>query len=330
VDEAQDLSPQFVEAISCLRKLNPGLRLIFVGDDWQAINRFAGSDVELFTGALATRFGKCATPTLATNYRSVRKVVLAGNALMRGQGAEAVSHKEVIGTIQLTYLDQVFVEGREGQADYDLEAPFRAMGGSREKFFKALYQLAIPDLRAGKTLGVLFRTNRHMGKTLDELEKQFIGVLRKIGWPREDVDHWRDKLIRFSTAHSFKGAERQTVFVVNPSAGSFPLINADSIELFRFFGDSVEQAEADERRLFYVAITRAEERLVLLSETGRDNDSPYLDTFRDLIETTRVPKVLVKPPQAITPPGDRVEHASSNETEIRDSNETTSDSNDTV
>lgn len=98
VDEAQDLSLQFIEAVTCLRELNPRLRLLFVGDDWQAINRFAGSDVELFTEALTTRFGKCATPTLATNYRSVRKVVLAGNALMRGQGSGAVHYKETCAT----------------------------------------------------------------------------------------------------------------------------------------------------------------------------------------------------------------------------------------
>lgn len=296
VDEAQDLSPQFIEAVTCLRELNPRLRLLFVGDDWQAINRFAGSDVELFTAALITRFGKCATPTLATNYRSVRKVVLAGNALMRGQGAEAKHHKEITGSIQLAYLDQVFVEGREGRADYEREEPFRELGGSLEKFLKALYQLAIPDLQAGRTLGVLFRTNLHMGKTLNELEKQFVRVLRKMGWPREDVDHWRNNLIRFSTAHSFKGAERHTVFVVNPSTGSFPLLNADSIELFRFFGDNIGQAEQDERRLFYVAITRAEERLVFLSEKRKEEDSPYLEPFRDLIESISVPALPILPP----------------------------------
>lgn len=297
VDEAQDLSPQFIDALTCLRELNPRLRLLFVGDDWQAINRFAGSDVELFTVALATRFGKCATPTLATNYRSVRKVVLAGNALMRGQGAEAVPHKEISGNIQLAYLDMVWVEGREGQADFDLDAPFRELGGSLGKFFKALYQLAILDLQAGKTLGVLFRTNQHMGKTLDELKTQFARLLRKMGWPREDVDHWRNKLIRFSTAHGFKGLESHTVFIVNPSAGSFPLLNADSIELFRFFGDNLEQAEQDERRLFYVAITRAEARLVFLTEK-RKSESPYLEPFRELIDLISVPSQVILPLKA--------------------------------
>lgn len=296
VDEAQDLSPQFIEAVSCLRSLNPSMKLMFVGDDWQAINRFAGSNVELFTDEITTRFGKCATPTLATNYRSVRRVVLAGNKLMQGQGDAAVPHKEVTGCIQLAYLDKVWVEGRESEPGWAADEPFRGCGIGLDAFFKALYHLAIPDLVAGKTIGVLFRTNQRGGQKLPELEKIFVRLIRGMGWPRKQVDAWQKEKICFSTAHRFKGKERQTVFVVDPYAGNFPLLNADSIELFRFFGDNLEQAEADERRLFYVAITRAEERLVFLTETRRDKeDSPYLSAFRDLIEVIEVPKEVIRP-----------------------------------
>jgi DNA helicase IV len=297
IDEAQDLSPQFVEAVTCLRELNPGIRLMFVGDDWQAINRFAGSAVELFTDAITARFGKCATPTLATNYRSVRKVVLAGNKLMQGQGDAAAPHKDVAGLIQLAYLDKVWVEGRDSEPGWAADEPFRAYGIGLDAFFKALYHLAVPDLVAGKTVGVLFRTNQRGGKKLPELEKTFVRLLRRMGWPREQVAVWQKEKIRFSTAHRFKGAERHTVFVIDPHAGNFPLLNADSIELFRFFGDSLEQAEADERRLFYVAITRAEERLVFLTETRREEDSPYLGAFRDLIDVIQVPNQVILPPQ---------------------------------
>lgn len=297
VDEAQDLSPQFIEAVSCLRSLNPNIKLMFVGDDWQAINRFAGSDVELFTDEITTNFGKCATPTLATNYRSVRKVVLAGNKLMKGQGAAAVPHKEVTGSIQLAYLDKVWVEGRESEPGWAADEPFRKCGIGLDAFHKALYQLAIQDLLKGKTVGVLFRTNQRGGQKLPDLEKIFVRLLLQMGWPREQVAVWQKEKIRFSTAHRFKGAERHTVFVVDPYAGNFPLLNADSIELFRYFGDNLEQAEADERRLFYVAITRAKDRLVFLTETRRDkDDSPYLSSFRDLIEVIQVPNEVILPP----------------------------------
>jgi DNA helicase-4 len=308
VDEAQDLSPQFMEALACLRELNPAIRLIFVGDDWQAINRFSGSDVKLFTHDITESFGNCATPTLATNYRSVQKVVLAGNRLMKGQGVAAVPHKSITGNIQIAYLDKVWVEGRESEVGWREDAPFREYNNGLEKFFKALYQLAIADLLNGKTVGVLFRTNKRDGQSLKDLEKSFIRLLRRMGWPKEVVHDWQKKQsnekvkIRFSTAHRFKGEQCDTVFVVDPYAGNFPLLNADSIELFRFFGDNLEQAEADERRLFYVAITRAEERLVFLTETRRDKeDSPYLSAFRDLIDVIEVPNEVIHPlaPQAL-------------------------------
>jgi DNA helicase-4 len=301
VDEAQDLSPQFIEAISCLRSLNPNLKLMFVGDDWQAINRFAGSDVKLFTHDITARFGKCATATLATNYRSVSKVVFAGNKLMQGQGAAAIPHKGSTGTIQIAYVDKVWVEERESELGWTEDAPFRECGSGLNAFFKALYQLAISDLVNGKTIGVLFRTNKRGGKKLLELEKAFICLLRKIGWPKVFVDDLQKKKIRFSTVHRFKGKECDTVFVVDPFAGSFPLLNADSIELFKFFGDNLEKAEADERRLFYVAITRAKERLVFLTEARRDiGDSPYLETFRDLIDVIKVSNEVILPDQINT------------------------------
>jgi DNA helicase-4 len=303
VDEAQDLSPQFIDAVTCLRTLNPRIKLMFVGDDWQAINRFAGSDVELFTEKITTNFGTCARPNLSTNYRSVCKVVRAGNMLMEGQGDAAVAHKDSTGTIELSYLDKVWVEMRESAPGWVKDEPFRSCGTGLESFFKALYQLAIPDLVDGKTIGVLFRTNQSGGKELDELAKSFIRLIRRMGWPKDQVDVWQkekakgEEWITFSTAHRAKGKQWDTVFVVDPHAGNFPLLYADSIELFRFFGDSLEQAELDERRLFYVAITRAKERLVFLTETRRDEESPYLDTFRELIEEIQIPKPIVRPRQ---------------------------------
>ena len=48
VDEFQDFSPLFFHLIKALRTHNPALRLFCVGDDWQAINGFAGSDLTSF------------------------------------------------------------------------------------------------------------------------------------------------------------------------------------------------------------------------------------------------------------------------------------------
>ena len=104
-----------------------------------------------------------------------------------------------------------------------------------------------------------------------------------------------DERIRFSTAHKFKGGECDTVFVVSPHTGTFPLVNLTSIELFQLFGDTAEKAEEDERRLFYVAMTRARERLVFLCESARASDSPFLDPIESLIEDIPIPDEILRP-----------------------------------
>jgi DNA helicase-4 len=159
------------------------------------------------------------------------------------------------------------------------------------RFLKTLYHLATPDLEAGKSIGVLFRTNVRDGEQIVKLKNKFLTILRQMGFS-EKVKLWEEEKITFSTVHKFKGAERDTIFIVDPHVGSFPLINADKIELFRFFGESLEQSHMDERRLFYVAITRARERLVFLTETQWDNESPYLDNFAELIDIVEVPRDL--------------------------------------
>lgn len=294
VDEAQDLSPQFLRAIDCLRSLNPNLKIIFVGDDWQAINRFAGSSVELFTEEINTRFGKSATATLSTNYRSSAQIVEAGNALMRDQGRPANAHHAGIARIERVCYDHVWVEVREGQENYEMDAPFRPAGGAAA-IVKTIYQLALPDLLAGKSVGVLFRNNSYCGVEIKEAERTLIHAFREFGWPRDRVETWRDEKLTFSTAHKFKGAERDSIFIVGPHEGSFPLINATSIELFRFFGDSLPQAVDDERRLFYVALTRARQRVVLVCESNRTDESPFLEPLSEIIINIPVPNVLIRP-----------------------------------
>jgi len=51
IDEFQDFSPQFFALLQSLRQHNKKIRLFCVGDDWQAINRFAGSDLFFFQSA---------------------------------------------------------------------------------------------------------------------------------------------------------------------------------------------------------------------------------------------------------------------------------------
>ena len=100
--------------------------------------------------------------------------------------------------------------------------------------------------------------------------------------PRNRIDNLASRL-EFSTAHRSKGKEYDTVLIVSPHDGSFPMMHSDA-QLFRFFGESAEQAYQDEMRLFYVAITRAERRLIFLREASKNNESPFLEGLGGLVD----------------------------------------------
>ena len=81
-----------------------------------------------------------------------------------------------------------------------------------------------------------------------------------------DIDHWNDSdnRVTLMTVHSSKGLEFPVVFVAGMDEGLFPLYNA--------LDDKKELEE--ERRLFYVALTRAEEKVYLLYATNRRRMGP--------------------------------------------------------
>ena len=76
-----------------------------------------------------------------------------------------------------------------------------------------------------------------------------------------DIDHWNDSdnRVTLMTVHSSKGLEFPVVFIAGMDEGLFPL--------FRSLDDKSELEE--ERRLFYVALTRAEQKVYLLYATNR-------------------------------------------------------------
>jgi DNA helicase IV len=89
----------------------------------------------------------------------------------------------------------------------------------------------------------------------------------------EDVRH----MITSSTAHKFKGLEKKVVIVLDAVPRCYPLLHPD-LMFTRVFGDTIERVVEEERRLFYVALTRAVEHLLILTEAN--NVSFFLEDLK--------------------------------------------------
>ena len=73
--------------------------------------------------------------------------------------------------------------------------------------------------------------------------------------------------VRVMTMHKSKGLEAETVIILEADEGVIPKTHSDTI-LYRMFGETEEVALDDQKRLFYVAMTRAKKRLYIMSEGG--------------------------------------------------------------
>jgi len=118
----------------------------------------------------------------------------------------------------------------------------------------------------GKSILILSRANNiAFGVT----KKDFSGKLRNC--LPSDIRSRFDKDIRVTTAHSAKGQEADVVIILRAINGQFPLIHPDG-QLFQIFGLSPKDTLDEERRLFYVACSRAKTELFLLAEEGNLSD----------------------------------------------------------
>ena len=264
IDEYQDFSELFFRLVEAIRIQNPQARFFCVGDNWQAINGFAGSDLRFFQD-FAQYFSDSRKLHVTTNYRSVKSIVDAGNQLMRGLGKPARTDEATTGNVILADLATFEPTLREEQDNAgDILTP-------------AVLRLVTKVIDNNKNVVLLARKNNlpwyvnYKNKDDSPIES---GLSRFLTMVRIYLPERHKEKVTASTVHKYKGLEQTVVIVLDAVDRSFPLIHPDLI-FTRIFGDSVESVIAEERRLFYVALTRAVESVYILTETR--NLSPFLE-----------------------------------------------------
>ena len=233
VDEFQDISRGRMALLQALAQFN--VAWFLVGDDWQSIYRFAGSDVSLVRNCHA-HLGYTKEQPLSRTFRFGRRILGPSTA---------------------------FVQRNPEQT----QRPLRSSGRGNDTGITVVAE-------ADGTRGVR-RVLQHIEK-LGGGERRTVLVLGRYRYNREvlpSLRPYRSLTVRFSTVHSAKGEEADYVVVVNLTDArmGFPCRVEDDpildLVLPPLHGEAFPFAE--ERRLFYVAMTRARLGTYLITDPVR-------------------------------------------------------------
>lgn len=277
IDEYQDFSYLFFALVQAMRELAPAAKLFAVGDDWQAINRFAGSDVNYFINFAQFFPEDTVNIPLATNYRSDRRIVELANQFMlehyNPEATPAIPRSRQAGKIYRVNPSRQRFDASDIHEDGLSDGRFSRV--LAEAMHCQPEQVSLLAARLLKTIWRIFRhfpesefmlLHRHNfttcpGVTLEVLLAAIKQLVIEEGIMRPEDFAQR---VRAMTMHKSKGLEAEIVILLELNhdlvLGSHP-----HATIFHLFGDTREAEIADQQRLIYVALTRAKKRLFILS-----------------------------------------------------------------
>ncbi|WP_204577939.1 DNA helicase IV [Citrobacter cronae] len=249
VDEFQDISPQRAALLAALRKQNSQTTLFAVGDDWQAIYRFSGAQLSLTT-AFQQNFGEGDRCNLETTYRFNSRIGEVANQFIQ-------------------------------QNPHQLTKPLNSLMTGDKKAVTLLDENQL-DLLLDKLSGFVKTEERIL--VLARYHHLKPASLEKAAtrWPKLQLD--------FMTIHASKGQQADYVIVVGLHEGNdgFPAPARESIMEEALLPAVEDFPDAEERRLLYVALTRARHRVWLLF--NKETPSCFVDELKRLdVPVTRKP-----------------------------------------
>lgn len=249
VDEFQDISFDRYNFLKALREGNPPAKLYCVGDDWQSIYRFSGSDMALFN-QFSDFFGYTDINKIETTYRFGEPLVSLSSQFIQRNGTQI---KKDIHPFNSEAKTELYFYG------YD-----------RANYCNVIEQL-VTSIPLDKSIFLLGRYSfddyylSYRYKSTKEGNRfyYFIG----------------NRKIEFLTAHKSKGLEADYVIILqcNKDTYGFPSLVSDDPVLNYVLTKSDQYPYGEERRLFYVSITRAKIRTFVLYD--KRFPSVFVDEF---------------------------------------------------
>ena len=247
IDEFQDISDSKFNLVKAVLDKNKDAKLFAVGDDYQAINGFAGSNIK-YIYDFDKYFKSCGYGTktnfLTKTFRCDKGIVDYSSEFIQKNPKQI--KKSIVANTDLAKDAVVIVNYEEDSEIFaDIEELLK-----NEK---------------DKTVFILNRKNKSFLKK--DLYAAEIDLLKKKFKPQNII-------IFNDTIHGSKGLEADIVFLIYANKKNIPSENA-SDSILNLVSDAInEYPFAEERRLYYVALTRAKEKVVIYA--NKSYESPFL------------------------------------------------------
>jgi DNA helicase-4 len=234
VDEFQDISVDRYKFLKSLRNESPRTQLFCVGDDWQSIYRFSGSDISLFNH-FEDFFGPAEKCKIETTYRFCNPLIERSSQFILQNSNQLKKNIKPFNTSATTELSFI---------------PFKK-DDNYENFKNKLAEI-LRTINQGESILLLGRYKQDADMVSDKSYNDEY-------CPEGNFIIFRCMSLEFMTIHSAKGLEADHVIILNCSQDrkGFPSRISDDPILEYLLSRSENYMDAEERRLFYVAITRA-------------------------------------------------------------------------
>jgi len=236
VDEFQDISVDRYKFLQALRDGPRPAKLFCVGDDWQSIYRFSGSDMILFS-QFPDFFGATDIRKIETTYRFGEPLVSLSSTFIQRNPSQ--QRKNMHPFDKSAKTDLLFQEYDSPQYVDTLERVISNIPQGKSVFLLGRY-----------SFDDYYLSFRY--KCLKENNKFYYVI--------------GGKKIEFLTVHKSKGLEADYVILLQCNKGTFgfPSHISDDPVLQYVLSGTDKYPYSEERRLFYVAITRAKEEAIIM------------------------------------------------------------------
>ncbi len=264
IDEFQDISIDRYRFLKSLMTEIPRTKLYCVGDDWQSIYRFSGSDLSLFAD-FPRYFGFTDECKIETTYRFGNPLVTESSEfIQRNPMQKKKSVRPMPGSKAATKVSCV--------------------GYKDTGELQSLVERMVSRVPEGKTIYVISRYSYDV---------------KALACPRFTMAHdpnsdaltlkIANKRVKFMTIHGSKGLEADYVFILNCNSGlyGFPSLVSDDPVLDYVLSRQEHYEYAEERRVFYVGLTRAKVHTVVLYDVH--TPSPFITEIDSSVELNTDP-----------------------------------------